>query len=105
MVENASKSNASSSLDSARVRDAVVMGAGPAGSTIAALLSEQGHDVLVVEREDFPRHHVGESLIPAANLVLERLGVVERLERSAFPRKYSVQFVARFRKGIGAFLL
>ena len=44
--------------------DAIVVGAGPAGSTTAALLAEKGRDVLVVEKEKFPRYHVGESLMP-----------------------------------------
>ena len=44
--------------------DAIVVGAGPAGSSAGALLAEKGHDVLIVEKEKFPRYHVGESLMP-----------------------------------------
>jgi len=73
--------------------DVVVAGGGPAGSTVAALLAEQGHSVLLVERETVPRLHVGESLIPAANDVLKRLGMIEEMLASPFPKKYSVQFV------------
>ena len=73
--------------------DAIIVGAGPAGSTTAALLAEKGHDVLVVEKEKFPRYHVGESLMPFCYFPLERLGLIDTLMESANPRKYCVQFV------------
>jgi len=73
--------------------DAIVVGAGPAGSTTGALLAEKGHDVLIVEKEKFPRYHVGESLMPFCYFPLERLGLVDTLMESANPRKYCVQFV------------
>ena len=73
--------------------DAIVVGAGPGGSSTAALLAEKGHDVLVVEKEKFPRYHVGESLMPFCYFPLERLGLVDTLMESANPRKYCVQFV------------
>ena len=73
--------------------DAIVVGAGPVGSSTAALLAEKGHDVLVVEKEKFPRYHVGESLMPFCYFPLERLGLVDTLMESANPRKYCVQFV------------
>jgi len=56
-------------------RDVVVVGAGPAGTACATLLAEQGLDVLVLERAAFPRFHIGESLLPCATPVLDRLGV------------------------------
>jgi flavin-dependent dehydrogenase len=74
--------------------DAIVVGGGPAGSTSAALLAEHGHRVLLLEREAFPRYHIGESLIPYTWFTLERLGVIDWLKRSANPKKYSVQFVS-----------
>ena len=73
--------------------DVIIIGGGPAGSTAAALLAEYGHDVLVLEKEKFPRYHIGESLMPYCYFPLERLGVVDKIMDSASPRKYSVQFV------------
>ena len=73
--------------------DAIVVGAGPAGSSAGALLAENGHDVLIVEKEKFPRYHVGESLMPFCYFPLKRLGLVDDLMESAAPRKYCVQFV------------
>jgi flavin-dependent dehydrogenase len=74
--------------------DAIVIGGGPAGSTVGALLAQYGHTVLVLEREAFPRYHIGESLIPYTWFTLDRLGVIDRLRASANPKKYSVQFVS-----------
>ena len=74
--------------------DAIVVGGGPAGSTTAALLAEYGHRVLLLEREPFPRYHIGESLIPYTWFTLNRLGVIDKLKSSACPKKYSVQFVS-----------
>ena len=75
--------------------DSVIIGAGPAGSTTAALLAKQGHNVLILEKESFPRYIVGESMLPFCYFTLERLGVIEQLKASHFPKKYSVQFVSR----------
>jgi flavin-dependent dehydrogenase len=74
--------------------DVVVIGGGPAGSTAGALLAQHGHRVLLLEREPFPRYHIGESLIPYTWFTLNRLGVVDWLHKSACPKKYSVQFVS-----------
>jgi len=73
--------------------DVVVVGGGPAGSTAATVLSQQGRRVLLLEKEKFPRYHVGESLLPFCYFPLARLGMIERMKASAFPRKYAVQFV------------
>jgi flavin-dependent dehydrogenase len=74
--------------------DVIVIGGGPSGSTASALLAEYGHRVLLLEREPFPRYHIGESLIPYTWFTLNRLGVVDWLRTSACPKKYSVQFVS-----------
>ncbi|MEZ6130924.1 MAG: NAD(P)/FAD-dependent oxidoreductase [Planctomycetaceae bacterium] len=77
-----------------RQYDVIVVGGGPAGATTAALVAEHGHSVLLLERAQLPRFHVGESLIPETYWPLKRLGLLNRLKESAFPRKYSVQFVS-----------
>jgi flavin-dependent dehydrogenase len=71
--------------------DCIVIGGGPAGSTVAALVAERGYRTLLVEREKVPRYHVGESLLPEANRTLARLGVLDRLEASHFPIKRAVR--------------
>jgi flavin-dependent dehydrogenase len=73
--------------------DVLIIGAGPAGSTAAALLAEKGRRVLVLEKEKFPRYHIGESLMPFCWFSLHRLGVLDEMDRIAYTRKYSVQFV------------
>ena len=74
--------------------DVIVIGAGPSGTTTSALLAEYGHKVLLLEREPFPRYHIGESLIPYTWFTLNRLGVIDKLRHSADTKKYSVQFVS-----------
>ncbi len=74
--------------------DVIVIGAGPAGSSAATILAENGRRVLVLERERFPRYHIGESLIPFTYQPLERLGMIDQLKESAFTKKYSVQFIS-----------
>ncbi len=81
-------------MSSPNVYDTLVIGGGPAGCSAAAILAEFGHRVLVLEREKFPRYHIGESLLPFTYQPLERLGLIERMRESAFVKKYSVQFVA-----------
>jgi flavin-dependent dehydrogenase len=75
--------------------DVIVIGGGPAGSTTAALLAQKGRTVLLLEREKFPRYHVGESMMPFCWYTLNRLGVLEEMKRFAFVEKQSVQFVTQ----------
>ncbi len=74
--------------------DVLLIGGGPAGASAAAILAEHGHRVLVLEREKFPRYHIGESLLPFCYGPLERLGLIPKLRQSAFVKKYSVLFVS-----------
>jgi flavin-dependent dehydrogenase len=77
----------------AKSYDAIVIGGGPAGSTAAAVLASKGRRVVVLEKEKFPRYHIGESLLPYGYYTLERIGVLEKMKKSPFTKKYSVQFV------------
>jgi flavin-dependent dehydrogenase len=74
--------------------DAIVIGCGPAGSAAAAVLAAKGRRVVVLEKEKFPRYHIGESLIPYTYFPLQRIGLIEKMKGSHFTRKYSVQFVS-----------
>ena len=74
--------------------DCVILGGGPAGCSAATVLADHGRKVIVLEREKFPRYHIGESLIPFTYPALERIGMIPKLRASAFPKKYSVQFVS-----------
>ena len=73
--------------------DVVVIGGGPAGSTVSTILAQHGVSVELFERETFPRFHIGESLIPETYWVLKRLDMLEKMRKSHFVKKYSVQFV------------
>ena len=75
--------------------DAIIIGGGPAGSTAGALLAKKGRKVLILEKEKFPRYHVGESLMPFCYFTLERLGLVDALNERAYTKKHSVQFVTK----------
>src|SRR3954452_6446747 len=73
--------------------DVIVIGGGPAGSTVSTLLAQKGVRVALFERERFSRFHIGESLIPETYWVLERLGMLPKMRASRFVKKHSVQFV------------
>jgi flavin-dependent dehydrogenase len=59
--------------------DVLIIGGGPAGSTAAALLAERGSDVVMLEKDEHPRFHIGESLLPRNLAILERLGMREEV--------------------------
>jgi flavin-dependent dehydrogenase len=71
--------------------DVFVLGGGPGGSTIAALLAERGWNVAIAEKERHPRFHIGESLLPLNMLLLQQLGVYEEAKRIGMP-KYGAEF-------------
>ncbi|TCV87453.1 NAD(P)/FAD-dependent oxidoreductase [Sulfurirhabdus autotrophica] len=73
--------------------EVLVIGSGPAGSTIAALLAERGRDVVLLEKATHPRFHIGESLLPLNLPLFDQLGVREEVERIGMV-KYGVEFVS-----------
>lgn len=74
--------------------DLLVIGAGPAGSLVASLVRRENPErrVLVLEKETFPRHHIGESGIPSWRNILDRAGVLPELESGDFMRKIGRAF-------------
>ncbi len=66
--------------------DVAIIGGGPAGSTAATFLARMGHKVVVLEKEKFPRFHIGESLLPYSMSAFERLGVREKLSARFMPK-------------------
>ncbi len=72
----------------------IVIGGGPSGCTAATLVAQKGYRVQLFERDEFPRFHIGESLIPHTYHTLRRLNLLEKMKASHFVKKYSVQFVS-----------
>ncbi|MFW6722507.1 NAD(P)/FAD-dependent oxidoreductase [Streptomyces sp. MAR4 CNY-716] len=75
--------------------DIVIAGGGPAGSTAAAYLAKAGLSVALFEGETFPREHVGESLVPATTRVMTETGVMEKIDKAGFPRKYGAAWTSK----------
>jgi flavin-dependent dehydrogenase len=71
--------------------DFAVAGGGPAGSSAAIALAQRGHSVVLLERDTFPRFHIGESLLSSANDAFAALGVAERIEAARFPVKWGAR--------------
>ena len=73
--------------------DVAIIGGGPAGSTAAALLARAGRSVVLFERENFPRFHIGESLLPFSMKAFTRLGLHEKFSRAGFMKKFGGEIV------------
>ena len=80
-------------MDSGLDCDVIVIGGGPGGSTTATMLARAGWRVRLLEREHFPRDHVGESLLPATMPILEELGVYEAVQAAGFVKKWGATMV------------
>lgn len=74
--------------------DVAIIGGGPAGSTAATLLARAGRRVVVIEREKFPRFHIGESLLPFSMDAFDRLGVSEKLRAAGFVIKHGAEITS-----------
>src|SRR5437016_12831070 len=72
--------------------DVIVAGGGPAGSSTASFLQMRGRSVLLLERERFPRFHIGESLLPLSRDIWEELGVLDEIDRR-FIHKPGARFI------------
>jgi flavin-dependent dehydrogenase len=79
-------------MSTARSCDVAVIGAGPAGAVAAALLSRQGYEVEVLERQSFPRFSIGESLLPQCMAFLNDAGMISAVERGGFQLKNGAAF-------------
>ena len=73
--------------------DVAVVGGGPAGSSLATLLRQSGYTVTLLERERFPRPHVGESMLPGVLFALGKTGALERVEKAGFTKKYGATYI------------
>src|ERR1700758_5280321 len=81
--------------ENAEACEIVVIGGGPSGATIAAVLAERGRNVVLLEKDHHPRFHIGESLLPMNLKLFERLGLRDAVERIGMI-KYGVEFISPY---------
>jgi len=72
--------------------EALIIGCGPGGAAAACYLRQAGHSVMVLEKEKFPRFHIGESLLPYNQAIFKELGLMPAIEAAGFPKKFGAQF-------------
>jgi flavin-dependent dehydrogenase len=75
------------------VKDVIIIGGGPGGSTAAAFLRQAGLEVVIFEREEYPRFHIGESLLPASMPIFKETGFYETLAAGEYIEKYGARFI------------
>src|SRR6058998_1072579 len=74
--------------------DVIVVGGGPSGSVAAAWLARAGRRVILVERDQFPRFHIGESLLASVNDVFGAIGADDLIRQAGFPQKWGATFLS-----------
>ncbi len=80
--------------------DVIIIGGGPAGSTLGCYLSMAGISNTIIEKENHPRPHVGESMVPVTTRVFREIGFLETMEKEGFPKKYGASWHAPQNKGL-----
>lgn len=73
--------------------DVIIIGGGPGGSTACSILSKAGLDVGIIEREEFPRFHIGESLLPATMPIFKEIGFYNTLNSGKYIQKWGARFI------------
>jgi FADH2 O2-dependent halogenase len=76
-----------------------IIGGGPAGATLASYLSKEGIDNVVVEKDEFPRHHIGESLIASTTPIFHDIGVLQKIDEAGFIKKRGAVWVPQSGRG------
>lgn len=86
-------------MNSIQQTDVLIIGAGPSGSSAAALLRQKGYAVTIIEKQYFPRFSIGESLLPQSMVFLEEAGLLETIQNHVEERAFQFKNGAAFLKG------